>query len=76
VVQAVAAANPEAILNVTFGRLPRQARARGQHPRRLQGCKVVSFLTAAEYLDPLKDETPEGWIVTGYSLVLDQDAGA
>jgi len=28
---------------------------------------VVSFLTGEpEYLDPLKDETPEGWIVTGY----------
>ena len=29
--------------------------------------EVVSFLTGEpEYLDPLKDETPEGWIVTGY----------
>ena len=29
--------------------------------------KVVSFLTGEpEYLDPLKEETPEGWIVTGY----------
>jgi branched-chain amino acid transport system substrate-binding protein len=28
---------------------------------------VVSFLTGEpEYLDPLKDEAPEGWIVTGY----------
>jgi len=28
---------------------------------------VVSFLTGEpEYLDPLKEETPEGWIVTGY----------
>ena len=28
---------------------------------------VVSFLTGEpEYLDPLKDETPDGWIVTGY----------
>jgi branched-chain amino acid transport system substrate-binding protein len=28
---------------------------------------VVSFLTGEpEYLDPLKTETPEGWIVTGY----------
>ena len=27
----------------------------------------MSFLTGEpEYLDPLKDETPEGWIVTGY----------
>ena len=28
---------------------------------------VVSFLTGEpEYLDPMKDETPTGWIVTGY----------
>ena len=27
----------------------------------------MSFLTGEpEYLDPLKDETPQGWIVTGY----------
>jgi branched-chain amino acid transport system substrate-binding protein len=28
---------------------------------------VVSLLTGEpEYIDPLKDETPKGWIVTGY----------
>jgi branched-chain amino acid transport system substrate-binding protein len=67
VVQAVAAANPEAILNVTFGadlvKLVREGNTRGLFRDR----KVVSFLTGEpEYLDPLKDETPEGWIVTGY----------
>ena len=32
-----------------------------------QGREVVSMLTGEpEYLDPLKDETPNGWIVTGY----------
>src|ERR1700750_1641875 len=67
VVQAVAAANPEAILNVTFGAdlvtLVREGNTRGLFKDR----KVVSFLTGEpEYLDPLKDETPEGWIVTGY----------
>jgi branched-chain amino acid transport system substrate-binding protein len=32
-----------------------------------KGKSVVSFLTGEpEYLDPLKDETPAGWIVTGY----------
>jgi branched-chain amino acid transport system substrate-binding protein len=32
-----------------------------------QGREVVSVLTGEpEYLDPLKDETPNGWIVTGY----------
>src|SRR3979490_1100873 len=67
VVQAVAAANPEAILNVTFGadlvKLVREGNTRGLFKDRA----VVSFLTGeAEYLDPLKEETPEGWIVTGY----------
>lgn len=67
VVQAVAQANPEAILNVTFGpdlvKLVREGNTRGL----FKGREVVSFLTGEpEYLDPLKDETPEGWIVTGY----------
>jgi branched-chain amino acid transport system substrate-binding protein len=67
VVQAVAQANPEAILNVTFGadlvKLVREGNTRGLFKDR----SVVSFLTGEpEYLDPLKDETPEGWIVTGY----------
>jgi branched-chain amino acid transport system substrate-binding protein len=67
VVQALAAANPDAILNVTFGadlvKFVREGNTRGLFKDRT----VVSFLTGEpEYLDPLKDETPEGWIVTGY----------
>jgi branched-chain amino acid transport system substrate-binding protein len=67
VAQAVAAAQPEAILNVTFGpdlvKLVREGNTRGL----FKGRSVVSFLTGEpEYIDPLKDETPEGWIVTGY----------
>src|SRR5262249_62375492 len=67
VVQALAAANPEAILNVTFGadlvKFVREGSTRGLFKNRT----VISFLTGEpEYLDPLKDETPEGWIVTGY----------
>src|SRR6188768_3238399 len=67
VVQALAQANPEAILNVTFGadlvKFVREGNTRGLFKDRA----VVSFLTAEpEYLDPLKEETPEGWIVTGY----------
>ena len=67
VVQALAAANPEAILNVTFGadlvKFVREGNTRGLFKDR----KVVSFLTGEpEYLDPLKEETPTGWIVTGY----------
>ena len=67
VVQALAAANPEAILNVTFGadlvKFVREGSTRGLFKDKT----VISFLTGEpEYLDPLKDETPEGWIVTGY----------
>lgn len=58
---------PEAIYNVTFGpdltNFVRQGNTRGLFERR----SVVSLLTGEpEYLDPLADETPEGWIVTGY----------
>ncbi len=67
VLQAIAAANPDAVLNVTFGpdlvKLVREANTRGT----FKGKSVVSFLTGEpEYLDPLKEETPVGWIVTGY----------
>jgi len=66
-VQAIAAANPEAIYNVTFGpdltNFVRQGNTRGLFEKRA----VVSLLTGEpEYLDPLRDETPKGWIVTGY----------
>jgi branched-chain amino acid transport system substrate-binding protein len=67
VAQAIAAAEPEAILNVTFGpdlvKLVREGNTRGLFEKRA----VVSFLTGEpEYIDPLKEETPAGWIVTGY----------
>lgn len=67
VVQAIAAAKPDAILNVEFGadlaKLVREGTTRGLFKDRA----VVSFLTGEpEYLDPLKDEAPVGWIVTGY----------
>ena len=77
VVQALAAANPEAILNVTFGadlvKFVREGNTRGLFKDR----SVVSFLTGEpEYLDPLKDETPEGLDRHRLSLVQHQDAGA
>jgi branched-chain amino acid transport system substrate-binding protein len=67
VVEALAKTEPDAILNVTFGpdlvKFVREGNTRGLFKNRV----VVSFLTGEpEYLDPLKDETPEGWIVTGY----------
>jgi branched-chain amino acid transport system substrate-binding protein len=66
-VQALAASQPEAIFNVTFGpdlaKFVREGTTRGV----FDGVSVVSLLTGEpEYLDPLKGEAPEGWIVTGY----------
>jgi len=52
---------------VLFGadvtKLVREGNTRGL----FKSTPVVSMLTGEpEYLDPLRDETPEGWIVTGY----------
>ncbi|MCD6734494.1 MAG: ABC transporter substrate-binding protein [Burkholderiaceae bacterium] len=67
VVQALADAKPDAIFNVLFGadlaKFVREGNTRGLFKDRA----VVSLLSGEpEYLDPLKDEAPEGWIVTGY----------
>jgi branched-chain amino acid transport system substrate-binding protein len=67
VVQALADAKPDAIFNVLFGadlaKFVREGNTRSLFTNR----SVVSLLTGEpEYLDPLKDETPNGWIVTGY----------
>jgi branched-chain amino acid transport system substrate-binding protein len=67
VVQALAAANPEAVFSAEVGpdltRLVREGNDRGF----FKGKPVVSIMTGQpEFLDPLKDEAPVGWIVTGY----------
>ena len=67
VAQALADAKPDAIFNVLFGadlaKFVREGNTRGL----FQGRDVVSLLTGEpEYLDPLKDEAPNGWLVTGY----------
>jgi branched-chain amino acid transport system substrate-binding protein len=67
VTQAIADAKPDAIFNVLFAtdlaKFVREGNTRGL----FQGREVVSLLTGEpEYLEPLKDETPNGWIVTGY----------
>jgi branched-chain amino acid transport system substrate-binding protein len=67
VVQAVDDAKPDAIFNVEFGpdlaKLVREGNTRGVFKNRT----VVSLLSGEpEYLDPLKDDAPVGWIVTGY----------
>jgi len=65
--QAVMQSKPDAIFNVTFGadlaKLVREGNQRNVFPK----TPVVSLLSGEpEYLEVLKDETPRGWIVTGY----------
>src|SRR5439155_14502664 len=60
-------AKPDAIFNVLFGpdlsKLVRDGTTRGVFKART----VVSLLSGEpEYLDPLRDEAPVGWYVTGY----------
>ena len=67
VVQAVDDAKPDAIFNVLFGpdlsRFVREGNTRDVFKNRY----VASLLSGEpEYLDPLKDEAPVGWVVTGY----------
>jgi branched-chain amino acid transport system substrate-binding protein len=67
VAQAIDDAKPDAIFNLQFGtdlaKLVREGTTRGTFKNRI----VVSLLSGEpEYLDPLKDEAPVGWIVTGY----------
>lgn len=67
VAQAIADAKPDGVFNVLFGpdlaKFVREANTRGA----LDGAFVVSLLSGEpEYLDPLKDEAPVGWVVTGY----------
>ncbi len=66
-IQALTRANPQAVYNVTFGgdlaKFVREGKLRGFFKNRF----IVSLLTGEpEYLDPLKGEAPEGWLVTGY----------
>ncbi len=75
-VQALAAARPDAIFNVTFGadlaRFVREGADRGL----FENTFVASLLTGEpEYIDPLEDEAPEGWLVTGYPWdIIDEPA--
>jgi branched-chain amino acid transport system substrate-binding protein len=67
VAQAIDDAKPDAIFNVLFGpdltKFVREGNTRGVFKDRT----VVSLLSGEpEYLDPLKDEAPAGWIVTGF----------
>jgi branched-chain amino acid transport system substrate-binding protein len=67
VAQALADAKPDAIFNALFAadltKFVREGNTRGLFKDRT----VVSLLSGEpEYLDPLKDEAPAGWVVTGY----------
>jgi branched-chain amino acid transport system substrate-binding protein len=67
VVQALADAKPDAIFSSLFAadlqKFVREGNTRGLFANR----SVFNLLGGEpEYLDPLKDETPEGWWVTGY----------
>jgi len=71
-VQALLAAEPDAVFNVTFGsdlqKFVREGRLRGLFQDRL----MVGLLTGEpEYLDPLGAEAPEDWLVTGYPWYAD-----
>jgi branched-chain amino acid transport system substrate-binding protein len=66
-VQALERAKPDAIYNVTFGpdlaKFVRDGTDRGL----FEGRDVYGLLSGEpEYLDPLGDEAPVGWIVTGF----------
>ena len=67
VIQALSDAKPDAVFNVLFAAdLAKLVRA-GSQRNFFDNIPVVSLLTGEpEYLDPLGNETPEGWIVTGY----------
>ncbi len=67
VVQALIDAKPDAIFSSLFGadlqKFVREGNLRGLFKDR----PVFNLLAGEpEYLDPLKDETPDGWYVTGY----------
>jgi branched-chain amino acid transport system substrate-binding protein len=67
VVQALADAKPDAIFSSLFGpdlaKFVREGNTRGA----FKDVVVFNLLGGEpEYLDPLKDETPAGWYVTGY----------
>jgi len=67
VVQALMDARPDAIFSSLFGadlqKFVREGNTRGL----FKGVAVFNLLAGEpEYLDPLKDETPDGWWVTGY----------
>lgn len=67
VVNAMTADRPDAVFNATFGPDLAKLVREGTTRNAFAGRSVVSLLTGEpEYLAPLKDEAPVGWLVTGY----------
>lgn len=71
IVQALTDAKPEGVLNALFGpdlaKFAREGETRGA----FRSAKVLGVFTGdPEYLDPLREDTPEGWYVTGYPWYL------
>lgn len=65
--QALARLQPDAIFNVLFGSDLSQFVREGHTRGLFEGRPVASVLSGEpEWIDPLKDEAPQGWIVTGY----------
>src|SRR5271154_3674359 len=72
VAQAIDDAKPDAIFSAVFGpdlaQFVREGNTRGVFKDRF----VAALLAGEpEYLDPLKDEAPVGWVVTGYPAAAD-----
>ncbi len=67
VAQALADAKPDAIFSSLFGPDLAKFVREGEQRGLFKGVEVFNLLGGEpEYLDPLKDEAPVGWYVTGY----------
>ena len=67
VAQALADAKPDAIFSSLFGADLAKFVREGQTRGLFKGVEVFNLLAGEpEYLDPLKEEAPDGWYVTGY----------
>jgi len=67
VAQAIADAKPDAIFSSLFGPDLAKFVREGNSRELFKGIEVFNLLAGEpEYLDPLKEETPKGWYVTGY----------
>jgi branched-chain amino acid transport system substrate-binding protein len=67
VAQAIADAKPDAIFSSLFGADLAKFVREGNQRELFKNVAVFNLLAGEpEYLDPLKDEAPKGWYVTGY----------